>query len=950
MERPVQSSKIFRFGLFEADVGRNALTRNGVRVKIQDQPFRVLILLLDRPGEIVTREELRQNLWPEGTFVDFDGSLNVILKKLRAAVDDDPENPRFVETVPRRGYRFIAPVSVEGLKIKPAATRNANERAFKTGSTVPGSIALRRHWPAYLLYMSAAVTLAIGIVFTWTAVHRQGSLARTPSRADSASPPAVMRKSIAVLGFRNISGNVDDAWLATALSEMLSTELAGGEKLRLVAGEDVANLRHSAPWSQTDTLDQQTTARIGTALNSDLLVLGSYATIGRRDRGQMRLDVSLQDAQTGEILTEIAEIGGRQDLFQIVSRAGAKLRDRLGVPRLEETDEATVLASLPANAEAARFYALGLVKLRAYDYLAARDLFNEATKADPKFSLAYSMLSRADIWLGHDDMAKAEAKRGLDLAGGLPRVQKMEIEASYYHAIADRAKAAEIYRVLFNLFPDSLQYGLQLAKFQLESYQPDAALETLRQLRRLPPPASDDPGLDLREASIVIRNDSQAADRLLHSAAAKALAQGKRLIYARVQQSLCSLNLRHLQSPPECQEAYETFLAAGNRDDAGLCLQLMAEAQRLTGHNQEAIPLYGQALRSFREAGDREKVGVALNNLALILENQGHWMQAEQAFRDARQNFQAVNDKANTGVTVSNIADILVFRGRLREADDLYRQAWELAEASRRSRPESAHIQHSSLLLMEGKVREARQEIEAQISSLRAYGGNPWQLANALMVLGDIEKAQGGIESARKNYQEAVQTLKNVNSPASSSQVSLAELSIAEGHPGAAGPLIREAIAEFEKEQSAGDEIGGYTSLSRALLAESKLAEARDAIDHASKLSDLREFPALSLPLQLLHARVTAAAARPGPPGRNDLNLASQEMRAVILKSQQLGLYNINCEARLALGKLQLESNPALARSQLAALASEARSHGLELFARQAEAAAATPGSAVAAK
>src|SRR5713101_9761659 len=109
MERPVQSSKIFRFGLFEADVGRDALRRNGVRVRIQDQPFRVLILLLERPGEIVTRDELRQKLWPEGTFVDFDGSLNVILKKLRAAVDDGPENPRFIETVPRRGYRFIAP-------------------------------------------------------------------------------------------------------------------------------------------------------------------------------------------------------------------------------------------------------------------------------------------------------------------------------------------------------------------------------------------------------------------------------------------------------------------------------------------------------------------------------------------------------------------------------------------------------------------------------------------------------------------------------------------------------------------------------------------------------------------------------------------------------------------------------------------------------------------------
>ena len=119
MERVLASANIFRFGLFEADAARGTLTRSGLRVKLQDQPFRVLLVLLERPGEIVSRDELRQKLWPEGTYVDFDGSLNVILKKLRAAIDDDSENPRFIETVPRRGYKFIAPVSVAPVPPQP---------------------------------------------------------------------------------------------------------------------------------------------------------------------------------------------------------------------------------------------------------------------------------------------------------------------------------------------------------------------------------------------------------------------------------------------------------------------------------------------------------------------------------------------------------------------------------------------------------------------------------------------------------------------------------------------------------------------------------------------------------------------------------------------------------------------------------------------------------------
>lgn len=125
MGSAVSSGQVYRFGLFEANVPGKRLTRKGVRVKIQDQPFRALALLLDRTGEIVTREELSQEIWPEGTYVDFDGSVNATIKKLRAAIDDNSENPVFIETIPRRGYRFIAPVSIVGNGRSPRPRRLA---------------------------------------------------------------------------------------------------------------------------------------------------------------------------------------------------------------------------------------------------------------------------------------------------------------------------------------------------------------------------------------------------------------------------------------------------------------------------------------------------------------------------------------------------------------------------------------------------------------------------------------------------------------------------------------------------------------------------------------------------------------------------------------------------------------------------------------------------------
>src|ERR1700752_2577034 len=111
MAREGQSPAILQFGTFEVDLRAGELRKQGKRIKLQDQPFQVLAVLLQRPGEVVTREELRSQNWPPDTFVDFDNSLNTAINKLREALGDSADNPRFIETLPRRGYRFIAPVS-----------------------------------------------------------------------------------------------------------------------------------------------------------------------------------------------------------------------------------------------------------------------------------------------------------------------------------------------------------------------------------------------------------------------------------------------------------------------------------------------------------------------------------------------------------------------------------------------------------------------------------------------------------------------------------------------------------------------------------------------------------------------------------------------------------------------------------------------------------------------
>jgi tetratricopeptide (TPR) repeat protein len=885
--------------------------------------------------------------------VDFDGSLNVILKKLRAAIDDDSDNPRFIETVPRRGYRFIAPVSANGIKAQPITPSNTAVQSLPVRpdrTVLPLSVPAKQR-PPHLIYMSSALVLLVVFGVGWLAWQRKQPAGKALDLSSQATAPVPLRKSVAVLGFHNVSGRVDDTWLATAFSEMLSTELAGGEKLRLVSGEDVANLRLSSPWSQTDTLGQETSARIGTALNSDLLVLGSFASIGKFDRRQVRLDVRLQDAKTGEILTEIAEIGGTQDLFHLVSRVGDKLRDKLGVPALEDPDEAGVLASLPLNREASRFYARGLAKLREFDALAAKDLLQQACIADPKFSLAHLMLARAWSQLGYEQKRKEEARKALDLSTDLPRAQRMLVEGDYYESLANHEKAASTYHALFELFPDSVEYGLQLTAAQTAAGHGSQALETLHQLRSLPLPSSADPRIDLAEAKIVASKVDALA--LIRKALAKLSSQGQKLVYAQARRDECITLIYsdHPElGPASCKEAYNIFLSAGNRLGAADSLRLTGDGLGAEGRMEEAIATYQRALKVLEGMGEHEKTGAILNNMAVNFANQGKLDRAEQFYREAKSHFEQAGDQQNAGTALGNIADIFYLRGDLPGAAKLYEQGLQVLATFDPSNPGYLLYRLADLELAQGRVQEAHGRAEKALAAFRPEDGGYQYATGAMIVLGEVLEAEGDLTGAHQQYEQTLVMRQKTGEMGlvEESQVELADLALQEGRPEQAEPLLRGAIAEFEKQKGDPDASSAYTLLSRALLMQSKLGDARKAAERATALSLTSSDPALKLPAAIQSARVELASASPST-ASSSVSAARHVLRSALATARRLGYYNLECEARLAVGELELKTDPVSGRSQLNALATETRSHGLELLARHSEQAIAAASTVVAA-
>jgi DNA-binding winged helix-turn-helix (wHTH) protein/tetratricopeptide (TPR) repeat protein/TolB-like protein len=940
MDVPRMASQILRFGLFEVELTQGRLIRQGLPVRLQEQSFLVLKVLLEHPGEVVSREDLRHRLWPQGTHVDFDGSLNAILKRLRAALSDDPDQPRFIETVPRRGYRFIAPVTgvVDEKRSAPAnvaLVSNPPETGTRErpAGGLPPTAARRIPRRVALLLAVLLVVLGGTVALRWLGRGRSEGGATT-------SPGAIAaRRSIAVLGFQNTTGNTEDAWLSTALSQMLSTELAAGDRLRIVSGEDIAALRASSPWSRTDTLGRSTASRIGTALNSDLLVLGSYAAVGKPGSRQLRLDARLQEAATGEILAEVAEVGSDEDPFHIVSRVGTRMRDRLGAPALTDLDESGIQAALPSNGEAARFYAQGLMRLRAFDAAGARDFFQQAVAVDPRFPLAHSMLAQAWGQLGYDQRSREEAKVALDLSANLPRVDRMRVEGAYYESLADPEKAISTYRALLTMFPDSVDNGIRLVTMLNRVGRHEEALETIRQLHRLPPPAGDDARLDIWEAKEISYRSQPESAVPLQRGKTKAAARGQKLIYASARLQEC-LALQYSDHPadarPACQEAYDIFLAAGNRTSAASALRNLADRTADEGRKEEALRLYDRAIQMLRETGSRSVLAAAENNMALVLEAQGQLGRAESLFRDVKRNFEEVGDKLNIGTALDNIADLQLERGDLATAAETYQ---EVISTSVLPDGDGYSIYHlATVHLFQGRLKEAQSETERAIKMFAARGADFRYATEAMIVLGDILKAEGDLDGARRQYQDSLSTRIKLADPGliAQSRASLASLAIEEARSPEAEADLRAVLPEFEKENDVAGMVAAHVDLTRALLMQGKVEEARKTLLPAKELSRSSSDPTQRLPVAIQDARATFAAACAGAGRPCDAAGARGQLQSAISTARRQGYFVLECDARLALGEIESKANPSLGRSDLEVLARETHERGLELISRQA--------------
>ena len=381
MALPVASTRIVRFGVFEVDLKACELRKHGFRIKLAEQPFQVLAFLLERPGEIVTREELRDRLWPGDTFVDFDHGLNNAVMRVREVLLDSSEHPRYVETVPRRGYRFVAPV--EETSVPPPVPATIE---LEGGSTSPASSAsnpvlahtISEH-PGVPRWFTSRLAGAIAIVVVGLAAL----LALTIHARNVATNRvnATRSTSLVVLPLENLSGDKDQDYFADGMTDELIANLAKIRSLHVISRSTAMTYKGT----------RKPLSEIARELNVDAVVEGTVMRVGSR----VRITAELVQVSTDHHLWADTYESQMGDVLALQNRVSAAIVNEIRINLTPEERER--LAKTPAVApEAYENYLKGLYywnKRSDENLTRAIGYFERATQLDPNYALAYAGLS-----------------------------------------------------------------------------------------------------------------------------------------------------------------------------------------------------------------------------------------------------------------------------------------------------------------------------------------------------------------------------------------------------------------------------------------------------------------------------------------------------------------------------------------------------------------------------
>jgi TolB-like protein/DNA-binding winged helix-turn-helix (wHTH) protein/Flp pilus assembly protein TadD len=395
MREDHQESVWLRFGVFELDLRAGELRKHGLRVRLQEQPFQVLAMLLEHPGEVVTREKLQKKLWPADTFVDFDHGLNKAINKIREALGDSAESPRFVETVARRGYRFLAEVKVgDAVPVRSPKLVTQSDPAAEARDLpdIPDKLAVSKHLLPPLRWKISVLVLLLLVVslVTW--------------KFHSRNRPSAVIRSLAVLPFESLSSDPSQDYFADGMTDELISDLGQISALRVISRTSVMGYKRA----------RKPLPQIARELNVDAVVEGTVLRSG----DQVRITAQLIEASADKHLWSQSYEGELQDTLALQNNVARAIADQIQIS-LNPQEQAALKNAKIVNPEAYVSYLKGRYfwnKRTADSLKVALAYFNQAIEEDPKFAQAYSGLADTYALLGDWQYAVMTPKEALPKA------------------------------------------------------------------------------------------------------------------------------------------------------------------------------------------------------------------------------------------------------------------------------------------------------------------------------------------------------------------------------------------------------------------------------------------------------------------------------------------------------------------------------------------------------
>jgi TolB-like protein/DNA-binding winged helix-turn-helix (wHTH) protein/Flp pilus assembly protein TadD len=378
---PSRPNSVLRFGTYEVSFQSGEVRKAGLRIRVQQQPLKLLEILLEHPGQVITREELRSRVWPDESFGDFDQALNIAIGKVRSALGDSAENPRFIETLPKRGYRFIADVTIvdADARLKRQEPAAGDQPATDPGDKIPDAgLAVgpnRRVWATrWVIGVLALVIASLSILSVW--------------RFRSRAPASTGIRSIAVLPLENLSGDASQNYFADGMTDELITDLAQISALRVISRTSVMVYKGA----------RKPLPQIARELNVDAVVEGTVLRSG----DQVRITAQLIEASTDKHIWSQSYEGELRDTLALQNRVAGAIADQIRI-NLTPREQAALKNVKVVNPDAYESYLKGRYfwnKRTADGLKVALAYFKQAIDEDPKYAQAYSGLADTYALLG----------------------------------------------------------------------------------------------------------------------------------------------------------------------------------------------------------------------------------------------------------------------------------------------------------------------------------------------------------------------------------------------------------------------------------------------------------------------------------------------------------------------------------------------------------------------